>query len=432
MKKLQSTPDFHGLPRLQKLTIEGCYEFEEIHPSFGSHTSLEYLNGNAIENGSMLLLLPRLETPMGFTPPLLRGSRYTLQLPENWCDDFSGFLICAVSNYILIRTNILKISVKQVLSDVSCEDDVVWEESDGDRITMIEVVLLMITTIKESEKIMKEREHNMVQLETNSQESLAEFQNNVEKMIEKVMAQQEQLFRNWQSNRTNEGPIRFLYHHLLRAMIAPFLPCKNVSLLPQVWVHPIPTNYGFWKSMIKPFLVTNHLYGYVDGTIPCPSPTLLATSDKDEPATNPNYAIWIANDSHEETSADMWPALERAYAPNTPSRELTLKTQLLRITMLGDETPAAYRNRAQSYADALANIGKPMPEHDVYVENDERGRKPCAKRGYGLSGIAKRSFRRKTGEITLGRISSIASVACVSTDLRHQDNGEDTVRMHFT
>ncbi|KAD5802317.1 hypothetical protein E3N88_13677 [Mikania micrantha] len=41
--------------------------------------------------------------------------------------------------------------------------------------------------------------------------------------------------------------------------------------------------------------------------------------------------------------------------------------------------------------------------NDEYVENDECGRKRCAKRSYGLSGIAKRSFRRKTGEITLGR-----------------------------
>ncbi|KAL8232420.1 hypothetical protein R6Q57_002198 [Mikania cordata] len=43
MKKLQSTPDFHGLPRLQKLTLQMCYKLEEIHSSFGSHTSLEYL-----------------------------------------------------------------------------------------------------------------------------------------------------------------------------------------------------------------------------------------------------------------------------------------------------------------------------------------------------------------------------------------------------
>ncbi|KAI3802737.1 hypothetical protein L1987_30878 [Smallanthus sonchifolius] len=137
MKKLLSTPDFHGLPRLQKLTLESCYELEEIHPSFGNHTSLEFLNGKAIENGSMLLLLPGLEIAMGFTPPLLRGSRYTLQLPESWCDDFSGFLMCAVSKYYFISRDFLKISVKQELSGLDSKDDVVWEESDGDENTLV-------------------------------------------------------------------------------------------------------------------------------------------------------------------------------------------------------------------------------------------------------------------------------------------------------
>ncbi|KAD2805009.1 hypothetical protein E3N88_38386 [Mikania micrantha] len=38
-----------------------------------------------------------------------------------------------------------------------------------------------------------------------------------------------------------------------------------------------------------------------------------------------------------------------------------------------------------------------------YERNGERGRKPGAKRSYGLLGIAKRSFCRKTDEIALGR-----------------------------
>ncbi|KAD3336768.1 hypothetical protein E3N88_32287 [Mikania micrantha] len=112
-----------------------------------------------------------------------------------------------------------------------------------------------------------------------------------------------------------------------------------------------PTNYSFWKAMIKPFLITNNLFGYIDGTIPCPPQTLPATTDKDEPMPNPNYLIWIANDAHVrtlltstvseasfthvqgETSRDLWLSLERAYAPHTSSREFTLKTQLLRIAM---------------------------------------------------------------------------------------------------
>ncbi|GJX23305.1 putative RNA-directed DNA polymerase [Tanacetum coccineum] len=44
------------------------------------------------------------------------------------------------------------------------------------------------------------------------------------------------------------------------------------------------------------------------------------------------------------TSRDLWLSLEKAYAPHSTSREYTLKTQLLRIEMQGDETPDAYLN----------------------------------------------------------------------------------------
>nr|GEZ55553.1 hypothetical protein [Tanacetum cinerariifolium] len=60
------------------------------------------------------------------------------------------------------------------------------------------------------------------------------------------------------------------------------------------------------------------------------------------------------------TSRDLWLSFEKAYAPHSTSREYTLKTQLLRIEMHGDETPDAYLNCAQEYADALAAIGEPV------------------------------------------------------------------------
>uniref|UniRef100_A0A251UUE5 ADP-ribosyl cyclase/cyclic ADP-ribose hydrolase n=1 Tax=Helianthus annuus TaxID=4232 RepID=A0A251UUE5_HELAN len=44
MKKLFRTPDFDGLPCLQKLTLTSCPKLEEIHPSLGSHTSLQHVN----------------------------------------------------------------------------------------------------------------------------------------------------------------------------------------------------------------------------------------------------------------------------------------------------------------------------------------------------------------------------------------------------
>ncbi|KAL8252450.1 hypothetical protein R6Q59_036143 [Mikania micrantha] len=250
MSKLQSTPDFNGLPHLQKLTLDSCYNLEEIHPSIGSHTSLEYLKiwlcrklrmfptvihmrnlktlilsacdlkngeipsgigelsklkkldlscndfslldfsisqltclkvlnlshcknlielpdppsslvflnarhwiplttnivnggerllqsmleGDAIKNRSMILIPPGFKIPMGFTPPLLKVRRYTLQLPENWQDYFSGFLMCVVLNDAIISRDDFKIIVKQALS---FEDDLVWEESDGKWYTLV-------------------------------------------------------------------------------------------------------------------------------------------------------------------------------------------------------------------------------------------------------------------------------------------------------
>ncbi|XP_076957131.1 uncharacterized protein LOC143632516 [Bidens hawaiensis] len=106
-----------------------------------------------------------------------------------------------------------------------------------------------------------------------------------------------------------------------------------------------PTNYGYWKAMIQPFLVTNNLFGYVDGTIPCPAETIQTTATVQGKETtaptsqpNPNFSTWVSNDAHVRmliistiseasfqhvhghTSRDLWLSLEGAYAPHTASR----------------------------------------------------------------------------------------------------------------
>ncbi|GJW08304.1 nucleotide-binding alpha-beta plait domain-containing protein [Tanacetum coccineum] len=127
-----------------------------------------------------------------------------------------------------------------------------------------------------------------------------------------------------------------------------------------------PTNYGYWKTMIEPFLITNNLMGYVDGSIPCPSKTLSVTDGAIVPKENPNYPIWDTQFLC-ITSRDLWLSLKKAYAPHSTSREYTLKTQLLRIKIHSDETPDAYLNRAQEYADALAAIGEPVKDKDLIM-----------------------------------------------------------------
>lgn len=101
--------------------------------------------------------------------------------------------------------------------------------------------------------------------------------------------------------------------------------------------------------------------------------------------SNPSHSIWISNYVHVcmllistiseasfqhvqgITSCDLWLTLERAYAPNTSSREFLLKTQLLNIQIKGDETYVACLTREQEYVAALANIGQPMSNKDIVM-----------------------------------------------------------------
>ncbi|KAJ0816925.1 putative leucine-rich repeat domain superfamily [Helianthus annuus] len=93
----------------------------------------------AIENRPMFLQLEGAEVAKGVMPCLYGGRRCRLQLPENWCKDFAGFLMCVVFTKATGNClyNFVDISMKQVMSDMDSKDDVVWEKCDSDRMTWV-------------------------------------------------------------------------------------------------------------------------------------------------------------------------------------------------------------------------------------------------------------------------------------------------------
>ncbi|PWA82503.1 toll/interleukin-1 receptor (TIR) domain-containing protein [Artemisia annua] len=102
----------------------------------GNRILQSMLQGENAENQCVNLLLYGLEIPKGFTARLRVGWKCTLQLPENWCSDFCGFLVCTVANKLLHST----LTIKQVtggLPGMDSEDDMVWKESAGDKITWV-------------------------------------------------------------------------------------------------------------------------------------------------------------------------------------------------------------------------------------------------------------------------------------------------------
>nr|GEX78944.1 retrotransposon protein, putative, Ty1-copia subclass [Tanacetum cinerariifolium] len=87
--------------------------------------------------------------------------------------------------------------------------------------------------------------------------------------------------------------------NITMAMISTFTTVDKTAHNSRKFAFTIsPTNYGYWKTMIEPFLITNSLMGYVDGSIPCPSKTLSVTDGATVPKENPNYPIWVSNDAH--------------------------------------------------------------------------------------------------------------------------------------
>ncbi|GJW87964.1 Toll/interleukin-1 receptor domain-containing protein [Tanacetum coccineum] len=104
-------------------------------PIVGSEKLLgSMLKGKAIENHSFILQLAGVEIPKGFTPLLINGNKFTLQLSPNWYSDYSGFLICAVltGSYNLPQKITMKLEKR-----MDCQQDVVWEESFDDKITWV-------------------------------------------------------------------------------------------------------------------------------------------------------------------------------------------------------------------------------------------------------------------------------------------------------
>ncbi|GJV71330.1 hypothetical protein Tco_1491325 [Tanacetum coccineum] len=67
------------------------------------------------------------------------------------------------------------------------------------------------------------------------------------------------------------------------------------------------------------------------------------------------------------TSRDLWLSLEKPYAPHSTSREYTLKIQLLRIEMHGDETPDAYVNQYNSLKTTITVCQSPTAFSELHA-----------------------------------------------------------------
>ncbi|KAF5443557.1 hypothetical protein F2P56_036104 [Juglans regia] len=140
---------------------------------------------------------------------------------------------------------------------------------------------------------------------------------------------------------------------------------------------------GELASTISAYLRGQDLYGYVDGTLPCPSQFLPITTEFPTKQTNPKFLSWTRTDqlvlsilftslsdsisSHvlsAETSRALWLALMSMFTSQSQAKDFQIRYQLTHLSRR-DQTISDYFGKVRNLADTLAATGSPIPEKDL-------------------------------------------------------------------
>lgn len=145
-----------------------------------------------------------------------------------------------------------------------------------------------------------------------------------------------------------------------------------------------PETYMFWRAQVVSLLRCNLLFGYLDGTLPCPPSTLKMRAKDSKPedppvvVSNPTYGSWMQQDQailsailsslaievsgmvmFAATSLDAWTTLECSFASQSNARSMQIRTQLQKTKKL-DSTVTVFFNKIKALSDTLTSIGKPL------------------------------------------------------------------------
>lgn len=143
-----------------------------------------------------------------------------------------------------------------------------------------------------------------------------------------------------------------------------------------------PTNFIIWRKQIQNILQVTYLFGYLDGTIACPSPIIKDQNGKD--IVNTEFMKWKIIDSHLlscvtatlttpvfslvldlSSSREVWLALEkRRFTTLSRSHLHQLKDRLSNISK-GSKSMEDYLKQIKEIADQLAIASCPIQDEDL-------------------------------------------------------------------
>jgi len=140
-------------------------------------------------------------------------------------------------------------------------------------------------------------------------------------------------------------------------------------------------NYLYWRMQMKPYLLGQGIFGFVDGSNYCPSPHVFA-ADGTYLQVNPFFLRWkhqdqlilsalISSLSMEvlhlvvdcQTLSSVWHTLEQALASKSNSRIMQLYGSIQDLRQ-GDESVTQFMQKAKALFDELVAAGQPISLED--------------------------------------------------------------------
>ncbi|KAK1653213.1 hypothetical protein QYE76_071018 [Lolium multiflorum] len=167
------------------------------------------------------------------------------------------------------------------------------------------------------------------------------------------------------------------------SVMASRIPTTPISLDNKITILLTADNYLYWRTQVDPILQTNLLFGFVDGSLPCPAaeiPNPAANEGGASPTiANPLYAAWHQQDQAilsalvasltegvigmvmlVPTSQQVWETLEASFASQSTARVMHIRAELGKIKKRDYPNATAYFNKVKSLSDVLSSVGQPL------------------------------------------------------------------------
>jgi len=139
-------------------------------------------------------------------------------------------------------------------------------------------------------------------------------------------------------------------------------------------------NYLLWRAQLIPYLRGQNLFGYLDGSVPCPAITIPNSSTH---IPNPEYIHWSQQDqiilsallsSLTESlltqvvgltsSRAVWLALEKTFSSTSSARILSMRFQLSTLKK-ASLTITDYFTKVKQLSDTLSAISHPLDSSEI-------------------------------------------------------------------